>query len=70
MPCWSVITGQCLSEGLAASNAKQYSFLPKLILQEPASRSKLRGRRSAAGLHASVILFIALPEAKDNADPG
>jgi hypothetical protein len=26
--------------------------------------------RSVAGLHASLIFLIALPEAKDNIDPG
>ena len=37
----------------------------------PAQQIENFGRvRSPAGLHAAVILFIALPDAKDNVDPG
>jgi hypothetical protein len=64
-----------LSEGLAASNAKLYSFFrSKLIYREgegPASRSRTlaeNGHRRA--FTPAVILFIALPEAKDNIEPG
>jgi len=64
-----------VSEGLAVSNAKAvFFFRPKLTLLEgegPTSGSKLlqgAGQRWAST--PAVILFIALPEAKDNADPG
>jgi hypothetical protein len=35
----------------------------------PADRN-FSEERSAAGLHASLILFISLPEAKDKIEPG
>ena len=61
--------------GLAVNNVKRYScFRLKLIEPEgegPASRSKTlaeNGHRRA--FTPAVILFIALPEAKDNAEPG
>ena len=60
---------------LAVNNVKQYScFRSKLIWPEgegPASRSKTlaeNGQRRA--FTPAVILFIALPEVKDNIDPG
>jgi len=64
-----------VSEGLAVSNAKQYSFFrPKLTLLEGeglTSGSKLlQGTGQRRAFKPAVILFIALPEAKDNADPG
>jgi hypothetical protein len=62
--------------GLAAANAKQYSFFfrSKLIYREgegPASRSKLlRGNGQRRAFTPAVILFIALPEEKDKIEPG
>ena len=59
---------------LAANNVKQYSCFRSKLKPEgegPASRSKTlaeNGNRRA--FTPAVILFIALPEAKDNVDPG
>jgi hypothetical protein len=39
------------------------------VKARPADRDFGR-KRSPAGLHAAVILFIALPEAEDNIEPG
>jgi hypothetical protein len=61
-----------LSEGLA-TDGKAAFFRSKLTVAEgegPADRSNLGGGRSVVGLHASLILVIALPEAEDNIDPG
>ena len=55
------------------SNGKQYSFsfetdFTGRVKAEP--EIETWQRRSAAAFTPAVILFIALPEAKDNIDPG
>ena len=60
---------------LAARRRKAvFFFRSKLTLPEgegPASRSKLwQGTGQRRAFTPAVILFIALPEAKDNIDPG
>jgi hypothetical protein len=50
-----------------------FPFRSKLTFAEgedPAVESNLGGERFVAGLHASLILVIALSEAEDNNDPG
>ena len=66
------VSGDPLQE-LAASNGTQYSFL---VRDDFTGRVKAGPqietwqRRSAAAFTPAVILFIALPEAKDNVEPG
>ena len=38
--------------------------------EDPADRVNLNGGCSVLDLHASLILVIALPETKENTDPG
>jgi hypothetical protein len=62
-----------LSKRLATTERKAVFFSSKLTVAEgegPVDRSNLGGGRSVVGLHASLIFVIALPEAKDNTDPG
>jgi hypothetical protein len=63
-----------LIEGRTADGAEEYSFS---FEPDFAGRVKARSadrnfprKRSPAGLHAAVILFIALPEAEDKTAPG
>jgi hypothetical protein len=67
-----------VSEGLVASKAKRYSFfVRRLTLPEGEGsvwqNGTLARTNLQASLHASLILFIAfiaLPEEKDNPEPG
>jgi hypothetical protein len=68
------ITGQCREEeGLAAIHGKQYSFFVETDFTgrvKAGPEIETWQGRSAAAFTPAVILFIALPEAKDNIDPG
>jgi len=64
-----------LSDGLATSKGKAvFFFRSKLTLSEgegPASRSKpWQGDGHRRAFTPALILFISLPEGKDNIDPG
>jgi len=60
--------------GLATAAGKQYSFFrSKLTLPEgegPAADRNLAGNGQRRAFTPAVILFIALPEEKDNIEPG
>jgi hypothetical protein len=59
--------------GLAAGDGKQYSFSFETDFTgrvKAGPQIETWQRRSAAALTPAVILYIALPEAEDKADPG
>jgi hypothetical protein len=59
--------------GAAASSGKQYSFSFETDFTgrvKAGPQIETWQGRSAAAFTPAVILFIALPEAKDNIDPG
>jgi CheY-like chemotaxis protein len=66
-------SGLDLAVDLEAARPAVFFFRSKLTLPEgegPASRSKLGSDGQRRAFTPAVILFIALPEAKDNIDPG
>jgi hypothetical protein len=70
----SFYTGQCSEGGDRFRQRKAvFFFRSKLTLPEgegPAADRNSSRQRSRRAFTPAVILFIALPEAKDNIDPG
>jgi len=68
----SVLIARVLSEGCGLRSKAVFFFRSKLTLPEGEGRPQIETwqRRSAAAFTPAVILFIALPEVEDKADPG